>query len=1103
MAIITLPKADNLSISDRQQLAEWNAAVSETQGLCAGDLFARVCQEKPNATAVEAWDGKLTFHELDVKSSMLARLLLKQGVGPEVFVAICSDKSYWTTIAVYAVTKAGGAFALLDPSHPLTRLQEITSDLRAHLVLCSPGRAELASQLADGLSMVILDNRLEEELVQLDAGEPVPSVSVKPHHPLYVVFTSGSTGKPKGTVLTHEAMTSALLAYKDALQLGPHARVLQFASYSFDVGVYDQYWSILPGGCLCVPSDDDRQNRLEETFNKWQANWVQLTPSVSRIIDPRNVPSLKYLVLGGESLTRRDLDTWNPHVHVVGLYGPAECSMAVTVQTSFTPSTPLATLGHAYGTRCWVVDAHDHTKLVPVGATGELILDGQIVSQRYLNNPQQNARAFIQNPPWLPSNRPSDRLLYKTGDLVRYQSDGTLYFLGRKDTQVKLRGQRIELSEVEHHVRQHLTGRPEVVAEVVVSPNRSPSLSVFILSPTSDDKDELFGRADEAFRAQVRELQSQVRQSVPRYMIPDVYLRLNRLPMTKTGKTDRRHLRDQAAQLNADQLSLYSGMSSAASKAMPIGAAEEIMQGLWADILGVSQLSIGRNDGWVSLGGDSLLAMKLVGKAQHTPGLANFTVPDVFNSPTLADLARLTTMDSASRQLLPPVEPFGQLSSAERTAIVQKAQDQCQLAPGEAIEDIYPCTVLQERIIRPSEQHLGNYTLRMEFSMPADVDEDRLARAWKHMVACHPILRTRIIEIQPERWYQAVVREEIPLDRPTSLESYNTQNADTWGIGRRLACAALSQDKGTLVVVLHHALYDLYTLTQLFLHMDQEYRAEAPSSPSIIPYSAFVRWTREIEPRTRKFWANMFEGFHGSIFPPLPTPSHQSLENAELHQHVPLVADEFTASNKLALALAIVTSWHIGVPDVAYGFTMARRGAPVPDIAAMVAPAATILPVRVQLNEELSVRASLQRMRQQSLEMMSVEGIEARDIATLNPGAAAAGQFQTLLLIQPDISQEFPGLFTRWQMITDRMRAQWALMLACWLSSDSVTLTAKFDREVINHAQVQGFLDEMKAVMALLHDSPQMLLKDIHDHVHNEAKVPVHVVAKPVDLVEV
>ncbi|QKX57678.1 uncharacterized protein TRUGW13939_04796 [Talaromyces rugulosus] len=1100
MAAIELPEAENLSTSDRQQLAEWNGTVAETQRVCADELFERVCKEKPNATAVEAWDGNLTFHELDVKSSMLARLLVRRGVGPEIFVPICSDKSCWTTIAVYAVTKAGGAFALLDPSHPLSRLQEITNDLGAHLVLSSPARAELASQLADGLLVVILDDRLEK-LAQVAEGQPVPSVKIQPHHPLYVVFTSGSTGKPKGAVLTHAAMTSALLAYKDALQLGPHARVLQFASYSFDVGVYDQYWSILPGGCLCVPSDDDRQNRLEETINKLQANWVQLTPSVARILNPRNVPSLRYIVLGGESLARRDLDAWSSHVHVVGIYGPAECSIAVTIQSSFAPSTPLATLGRAYGITCWVVDEHDHTQLMPVGATGELVLDGQIVSQRYLNNPEQNARAFIQNPPWLPANRISDRLMYKTGDLVRYQLDGTLYFIGRKDTQVKLRGQRIELTEVEHHVRQHVPGHPEIVAEVVVPPNRSPSLSIFILAPSHDNEEQLFGQADEAFRAQIRDLQSQVRRSVPRYMIPDLYLRLNRIPMTKTGKTDRRHLREQAAQLTVDQLSLYSGISTA-NKAMPIGAAEGTMQGLWADILGVARLNIGRNDSWVSLGGDSLLAMKLVGKVHHTPGLANFTVPDVFNHPTLADLAQLATMESAGQQLLPLVEPFAQLSSIERTTVLQAARDQCHLAPGRIIEDIYPCTVLQERIIRPSVQRLGNYTLRMQFDMPADLDVDRLAQAWKHVVACHPILRTRIIEAGVERWLQAVVREQIPLDRPTSLENYNVQYADIWGIGQRQARAALSPNKDILVVILHHVLYDLYTLTQLFQHMDHEYRAEIPSSPAVIPYSAFVKWTREIESSTRQFWNNMFDGFHGRVFPPLPSSLHQSLENSELHQHVPLVPDEFTASNKLALALAIATSWHINVPDVAFGFTMARRGAPVHDIAAMAAPAATILPIRVRLDEEISLGASLQRMKLQALEMMSYEGIEARDIAALNPGAAAAGQFQTLLLIQPDTSQDFPGLFKRWQMITDRMRAQWALMLACWLSADSVTLTAKFDREVIDDTQVQAFLGEIKAVMALMHDSPQILVKDTHARVLDEAKVPVQVAVKPVDLVE-
>ncbi|KFY06199.1 hypothetical protein V492_08117, partial [Pseudogymnoascus sp. VKM F-4246] len=312
------------------------------------------------------------------------------------------------------VMKAGGAFVLLDPSHPVKRLQGICQDVGAKLAVCSTQNA------VTGAALVAI-------VVKIGEGESAwhhgrgdwTRPSVKPHNALYAVFTSGTTGKPKGVVIEHAAFCTGAEAQSMAYFLNPSSRVLQFASYAFDTSLMDHLTTLFVGGCVCVPSDMERNGYIASAVQRMQVNWTILTPSVSRLLKPSDVPTLKTLVLAGEAMSQQDISLWLGEVLLICGYGPAECSVNSTAQSVIKPLLDPHNIGYATGGVCWIVDRLSHDKLAPIGSVGELLIGGPIVGRGYLNDEENTRDVFIESPPWLQHFQPGHQgRLYKTGDLV-------------------------------------------------------------------------------------------------------------------------------------------------------------------------------------------------------------------------------------------------------------------------------------------------------------------------------------------------------------------------------------------------------------------------------------------------------------------------------------------------------------------------------------------------------------------------------------------------------------------------------------------------------------------------------------------------------------
>ncbi|KAI5298022.1 Non-ribosomal peptide synthetase nps1, partial [Ascosphaera atra] len=513
---------------------------------------------------------------------------------------------------------------------------------------------------------------------------------------LYIIFTSGSTGKPKGVVISHSNYLSGAFPRAEMVGYKPHSRVLDFPSYAFDVSVDCMLCTLLNGGCICVPSEEERVNDMNGAIRRMSVSMAHMTPSVARVLDADIMPSLEILGLGGESVSSSDAAEWSKLTKIVIAYGPSECTVGCTCNNQVTGERPYTSIGKGVGGVMWIVDPDDHNKLAPLGAVGELLVEGPIVGKGYLNEPEKTAAVFINDPSWLTKMGRSG-VLYKTGDLVKYDPDGSgsIVFVGRGDQQVKLRGQRVELGEIEHHLRNNVPGGVSVAVEVI-KPNGKgePVLVAFVSEQTGDTAKtagEITAFSTELSQA-LADAEVHLAGVLPRYMVPNIYIPLKEMPLLVSLKTDRKKLRALGSSMSRKELS---GLRLASvEKTQPTTQTEITLCKLWHEILG-DDVDIGANDNFFDVGGDSLRAMRLVAVARKE-GLS-LTVLDIFKNPKLSGMAQVAgDFDVNADRTIPSFSLLPQGWSPE------EARATCAEMVGvlpEQVEDVYPCTPLQEGLM--------------------------------------------------------------------------------------------------------------------------------------------------------------------------------------------------------------------------------------------------------------------------------------------------------------------------------------------------------------------------------------------------------------------
>ncbi|TLD19950.1 hypothetical protein PspLS_09529 [Pyricularia sp. CBS 133598] len=1092
----TLAMVDLLTETDRSRMWEWNSSVPAAVDRCIHDLIDDQVRARPKGTtAVCAWDGEFTYCELDRLTNRLAWHLMRLGVTEESLVPLCFDRSRWAVVAMLAVLKAGGAFVPLDPAQAAERREDMIRQTGARVILVSEGAVAAAraagadaghgNQHPDPVTVTI-GPVLMSALAEGTTSKPLQLPIISPSSAAYVIFTSGSTGRPKGVVAHHRAASTSCWYHGATLGFCPESRVLQFASYAFDASIMEIFTTLVAGGCVCILPGRDKLGDVDAAIDDTGANLAFLTPTVANMLDPARVRSLETIVMGGEAVTRSAVERWTTGLRrVYNVYGPTECTIICAgnrIDGHDDLDEKSGCIGKATGAVFWLVNPRDETRLAPIGAVGELLIEGPTLARGYLNDPALTAAYFIEDPPWLlrgsggdvdlpgGHHHPGRRArIYKTGDLFRYNQDGSLTYVGRKgDNQVKIRGQRVELGEVEHHVRARVPGVRQAAAAVITPQGEgaSPMLAAFLVL-----KKKTTAAATAAVAATLQVtltsippmVQDTLAEKLPTYMVPAVFFTVAELPVTTSGKTDRGKLRELGAKFSAAELaelrSDVEGDGGARNgnekpkKRMPATGDERALQQIWARILNLDPASIGAEDSFFRLGGDSVSAMKLVADARRSAGMA-LSVADVFRNPRLTALAAAAAVVAAAASLSTSeheaapsardvvVERFSLLSSSSGgsadddistcRALLAAA---CNIVDPDLIEDAYPCTPLQEGLLALTTKSVGSYTytMRSVMELPENVDVDRFQRAWETALRRLPILRTRIVEHdRSDKLVQVVVDEPIQWEvvAPTKgLEQYLQEDAEAaslMGLGQPLSRYALVRAgdddddevgrlvKNYFVWTLHHALYDGWSMPLVLEQVQAAYYAQGatfcPSPvPATTPFRGFIKYiaAMDLEP-TGRYWQAQLADCEAAPFPKLPSPSYQPRANQLLQNsirgfHWPQHMD-VTPSTLLRAAWAIVISRQTASDDVAFGVVNSGRQAPLPGIERMVGPTIATVPVRVRLPSEEPVANLLSNLQLQGVEMIPHEQFGLSRISKLGPGAEQACRFQSLLVVQPKVT---------------------------------------------------------------------------------------------------
>ncbi|PLB45933.1 acetyl-CoA synthetase-like protein [Aspergillus steynii IBT 23096] len=1090
-----------LSNEDMGDLARWNTLPDRAPRTMV-DLLTPRASEQPPSLAVHAWDGDWTYDELWRQAEALvfhlASLIPRDRQDRQSRVPILFEKSRWVPVAVLAVIRAGGAFALLDASQPQRRLAEICQDLDADVILCSAGCSAVAASLTPRVIVCPTNGATTGTANPNQALRALGAVA--PNDALYVVYTSGSTGRPKGIVIEHGAFTASLRAYVETVNMSPAVRGLQFASYAFDVSVTDLLAPLVAGGCVCIPSDDDCQNRLADVATSLRANWADFTPSLLRTLTPDDVPTLATIVVGGESLTPSDISKWSPHKRLTNVYGPAECCVLATVQPTVSPASDPANIGWPTGAACWIVDAADPGRLLPIGAAGEILIEGPILGRGYLHQPERTAQSFIASPSWIRQFRatPPARM-YRTGDLARYNPDGSLHFLGRADAQVKLRGQRIELAAVEHHVEAVVPWAQQVVAEVVRRGD-TEILTAFLLAagdavPHTAAAGRFLVPTPEQL-SEINQARNELLASQPRYMVPVRFLCIRKLPLTTTGKADRRRLREEASQVSADDLARVSAGSQTRPRRAPASRDEETIQRLCGRVLGRPADEIVLDDSFFDNGGDSIAAMRLTAVSQRE-GM-RLTVQSILETRRISRLVAMPCEPPRSAAAArASIAPFTLLPPSSQEAIIQAAARQCSVAVAQ-VEDVYPCTPMQEGLMAGTSKDPAAYVAQIDLPLRADVQPARLREAWDRTAIAHPILRTRIVQIEMTLW-QVVVTEAGAWDHgPVD----GIQRSWDGTLGRCLVHLHLltSASPVTLRLTIHHALYDGVSLPLLLRQVGVAYKG-LPMTTS--PFNHFVAHLRETTDgsRTAEYWREQFRGLKAAVFPPLPTAHYTPQATARLDHTAtlpPMRQRNCSLATLVRAAWAVVAAHYTDAPDVVMGVTLVGRSAPVPGIDTLTGPTFATVPVRVQLDPTQSLDPWLQQIQDQSTAMIPFEHTGLHEIRKLGTDAARACQFQTHIGVQfpdddgvnDDDADSSSSLFM--PMTAGRappsVFASYALVLICTPSTDgrSMHFAAHYDPRVVTMDEAHRLVTQSASVLHQLIDRAVPRVQDLQIQTQHE-----------------
>ncbi|KAK5137564.1 hypothetical protein LTR08_008544 [Meristemomyces frigidus] len=975
---------------------------------CAGtfDLVGTIEQhamERPDSWALSfaqsiGADGAdidtMTYGDLNARANRLANHLHTFGVNSMDSVCICMEKSFDLYIAILAVLKSGAGYLPLVPETPPARVEAILRQAHISISLCDTASAEMIRSVSSATIMDVQHLDLHpysaENLGVRAAGSSLA----------YTVFTSGSTGEPKGVAVTRDNLAGNLAALSELYPAGSRDRLLQACSPAFDVSVFEIFFSLGTGMCLCTATKGVLFQDFERSIRAFEVTHLSLTPTVAALVEPANVPSVRFLVTAGEAIS--------PSVHAMwagrGLhqgYGPSETTNICTVNMNMEPEDSLGNIGKSLrNTSAFVVSPGDEFAVLPAGALGEFAFGGEQVFRGYLGREDLNSTKLIDHPQY--------GRIYRSGDVGRVLSDGSLLIRGRLDDQVKLRGNRIELGEI----NATMLRSPEVqdCTTLLIEDERSgQALAAFWVPKAATAKSSQQACLTDSDQQMITRLFEHLDTLLPGYMVPEMLIPIPRLPLTAQGKLDQRLLRRTLLTIDGSSRETFSRQLQDAGDDDAWSAEDEEIATALANTLRILRTQVQRTTSFFALGLNSLNAIalaKAVGRSLHRI----VSIDTVLRNPSVA---RLSGAISALNQTAVEVKPAAsRVFSAEFVARVASECD----AQGTVMESVLPCTPLQEAMLSATasaSKGQSSYQNATTFKLMANME--KLKECWIELVKRHAILRTHFVDtdIAGYPFAQIVVKHKAlswhSIQEYRNGQTYTDQGCSDVSILEPFH-VEVDKKESTITLRMHHAIYDGLSMSILLQEAEQLYdNISLPEPVSFEPFLAEA--LAHSGPEAMQCWSARVHDFQPRPFPPSG-------------ERVPTSSSQFTMTQSLAVdlnSLATFCKRHSVTPlslfqaawakvlfasqqtdDICVGTVFSGRSVAVPAIERLAAPCFNTIPTRVQLNPTKSVTnvQLVQQIHTQNIEDMKYQLVSLRRVQRLSRSPHLA-LFDSVLLLQP------------------------------------------------------------------------------------------------------
>ena len=981
-----------LTATERYQLLEeWNnRQVDYPQDQCIHQLFEAQVEKTPDAIAVVFENQQLTYRELNTRANELAHYLQKLGVGAEVLVGICVEPSLDMLIALLATLKAGGVYIPLDPTYPQERLAFMLKDSQIPVLLT---QQHLLKTLPPNYAQVIcLDSDWEN--IAAHQQNPVDS-NINASNLSYTIYTSGSTGKPKGVQITHRSVVNFLTAMQQKLQLTNIDNLLSVTTLSFDIAVLEIFLPLTTGAKLILVSREVATDGIQllQQLNNSAASVMQATPATWRMLLDAGWEGNSQLKIlcGGEALPQnlasqlcqRAASVWN-------LYGPTETTIWSTIhqvdeREAFVPiGRPIA------NTQIYILDKH--LQPVPVGVPGELYIGGAGLARRYFNQPELTQEKFIPNP----FTSDSESRIYKTGDLARYLPNGEIEYLGRIDYQVKLRGFRIELGEIEAVLEQHPAIRQCVAMVREDVPGNQRLVAYLVAENISTD-----------------ELRQYLRQKLPEYMIPSAFVFLDSLPLTPNGKVNRRAL-------PAPENTSWELASTFVASRHPV---EEVLAGIWTQVLGISQVGI--HDNFFEQGGHSLLATQVISRIRKTFGV-DISLQRLFEFPTIAELAK--NIQEASHQGVSAITPVPR-------------------------DGNLPLSFAQARLwlLEQLNPDSGIYNMPAKVCLVGELNVAVLEQSINEIIRRHEVLRTSFTSVdgQPLQVIVPQVQIKIPVVdlqelpkaeqeaeiRHLSIKDFQLAFDFTQAPLLRCTLLQLGEQEHILLFTIHHIVFDGWSKGILIREIAALYTAFAVGEPSPLPalpiqYADFAVWQRQHLQGERReallsYWKQQLANLPVLQLPTTHPRAEVKTNRSASHSFVipaSVVQEVRSLSQKagVTLFMTLLASFKIllqrycNQDDIVVGTDVANRNQA--EIEQLIGFFINLLVLRTDLSGNPTFLELLQRVRTQTLAAYAHQDLPFDELVReLQPERHLSNTvplFQVLFVLQntPTSALQLPGI---------------------------------------------------------------------------------------------